>query len=100
MLIMNQTSLKFSPTKRFASISGLALTLFLASGCQMLTYTGPNGEHFTRSSFGANVAIASLSLAAGTNGVQHLELHGYQNDSTQALGVVTEAAVRAALQLK
>ena len=34
---------------------------------------------------------------ADTNGVRRVDLHGYQNDSSQALGAVTEAAVRAAL---
>ena len=97
---MNQTFSKSPPINRLASLSCLALTLFLTNACQVLTYSGPNGEHFSRLSLGANVAIASLAVAAGTNGVQHLELHGYQNDSTQALGVITEAAIRAALQAK
>ena len=72
-------------------------TLF-ACGCQVLTYSSPNGERFSRSSLGATTAIASLTVEADTNGVRHVELHGYTNDSTQALGAVTEAAVRAALQ--
>lgn len=75
----------------------LAATAF-AAGCQVLTYTGPNGEHFTRSSFAGTTAISSLLVEAGTNGIRRVELQGYQNDSTQALGVVTEAAVRAALR--
>lgn len=75
--------------------AAVALT---GTGCQVLTYSGPNGEHFSRSSLGAKTAIASLTVEAGTNGVRRVELRGYTNDSTQALGVVTEAAVRAALQ--
>ena len=70
----------------------------VATGCQVLTYSGPNGERFSRSSFGAMTSIASLSLEAETNGVRRLQLQGYQNDPTQALSIVTEAAVRAALQ--
>jgi hypothetical protein len=69
-----------------------------ATGCQVLTYSGPNGEHFSRSSFGTKTSIAALTLEAGTNGVRRVQLQGYQNDPTQALGIVTEAVVRAALQ--
>jgi len=67
-------------------------------GCQVLAYTSPTGERFTRSSLGANTTIASLRVEADTNGVRRVELRGYQNDSTQALGIITEAAVRGAIQ--
>ena len=70
----------------------------VATGCQVLTYRGPNGERFSRSSFASKTAIASLTLEAETNGIRRVQLQGYQNDPTQALGIVTEAAVRAALQ--
>jgi hypothetical protein len=70
----------------------------LACGCQVLTYTGPNGERFSRRSLGSTTSIASLSVEAGTNGVRRVEMQGYQNDPTRALSTVTEAAVRAALQ--
>src|SRR6266496_980162 len=69
----------------------------LMCGCQVLAYTSPTGERFTRSSLGANTTIASLRVEADTNGVRRVELRGYQNDSTQALGIITEAAVRGAL---
>src|SRR5262249_15958845 len=75
-----------------------SLALALTPGCQLLSYTSPPGDHFTRSSIGANTSIQSLALEAGTNGVRRLELRGYNNDNSQALGAVTEAAVRAALQ--
>ena len=81
-------------------LTSVIVLLLPTCGCQVLTYNGPNGEHFSRSSLGANISISSLSIEAGTNGLQRLDLRGYQNDSTQALGVVTEAAVRAALQAK
>src|SRR3954464_4513702 len=67
-------------------------------GCQVLTYHSPTGERFSRSSLGANTAIASLTVESGTNGLRRVEMQGYQNDSSQALGSVTEAAVRAAIQ--
>jgi hypothetical protein len=66
-------------------------------GCQVLTYTAPTGEHFTRSSLGSKTSIGHLTFEATTNGVRKVELRGYQNDSSQALGVVTDAAVRAAI---
>ena len=40
----------------------------------------------------------ALAVETGTNGIRRVELHGYQNDSSQALGAVTDAAVRAAIQ--
>ncbi len=76
------------------------LTLLIAPllcGCQVLTYTGPSGERFSRVALGNSTALDSLKVEAGTNGVRRVELHGYRNDATQALATVTEAAVRAAL---
>jgi len=81
----------------FPSLASVASAALLC-GCQVLTYSSPNGERFSRSSIGANTSIQSLALEAGTNGVRRLELRGYNNDNSQALGAVTEAAVRAALQ--
>jgi hypothetical protein len=79
---------------RVCFMAGLAACL---CGCQVLTYTGPNGERFVRTTLGTSSAISSLTVEADTNGVRRVELHGYTNDSTQALGTVTEAAVRAAM---
>jgi hypothetical protein len=76
----------------------LALLTLAATGCSLISYTSPTGERFTRSSLGVNTSVSSLSVETGTNGVRRVELRGYQNDSSQALGTVTEAAVRAALQ--
>ena len=82
----------------FKVLAWLALLTVLATGCQVLTYTGPHGERFSRSSFGSTTSISSLSVEADTNGLRRVELRGYTNDSTTALGAVTEAAVRAAIQ--
>ena len=76
----------------------LTLVTVIACGCQVLSYTGPNGERFTRGTFGATTAISSLTVEADTNGLRRVELRGYTNDAMQALGTVTEAAVRAAIQ--
>jgi hypothetical protein len=80
-----------------SSILAASLTLLL-TGCTVLSYTGPNGERFSRSSLGATTSIASLCLESSSNGVRRVELRGYQSESAQALGAVTEAAVRAAIQ--
>jgi hypothetical protein len=76
----------------------LFVAALLTSGCQVVRYVGPNGERFSRLSFGATTAISALTLTGDTNGVRRLELQGYQNDSSRALGAVTEAAIRAAIQ--
>lgn len=72
--------------------------LLALCGCQVLSYSGPSGEHFTRTSFAANTTISSLRVEADTNGLRRVELKGYQNDSTQALSAITDAAVKAAIQ--
>jgi hypothetical protein len=84
--------------------AGLA-ALLLAVGvsvcaCTVLTYSGPNGERFARSSLGSSVGIDSLEVEADTNGIRRVRMEGYRNDSNQALTTVTEAAVRAALQAR
>jgi hypothetical protein len=71
--------------------------MLLCTGCQVLTYSSPTGERFSRSSFGANTSIHSLSVESTTNGVRKVHLNGYQNNSTEALGAVTDAAVKAAI---
>jgi hypothetical protein len=75
-----------------------AAVLLATAGCTVLTYTAPTGERFTRGSLGANTSISSLAIEATTNGVRRVELRGYQNDSSQALSAVTEAAVKAAIE--
>jgi hypothetical protein len=81
----------------FAALALSALAL-LATGCTVLTYHSPTGEHFTRSSLGANTSLQSLAFEATTNGLRRVDLRGYQTDQNQALGTITEAAVKAAIQ--
>ena len=80
------------------SVFCFLLSTFLLTGCQVLTYTSPTGERFTRSSLGATTSIASLSVESTTNGVRRVELRGYTNDSAQTLGIITRAAISAAIQ--
>src|SRR6266481_8596629 len=79
---------------------GLGCSMFalLLCGCQVLTYSSPTGERFTRSSLGSTTSLSSLSVVADTNGLRRVELRGYTNDSANTLGLVTEAAVKAAIQ--
>ena len=97
---MNTRPRTFRFARQGSPLRQLALPVvigLLATGCQVLTYTGPNGEHFSRTSLGATTTLASLTVEADTNGIRRVELRGYTNDTAQALGTVTEAAVRAAL---
>jgi len=96
---LHNSSLTPHPFRRHRSLATLLTLLTLPiTGCQMLTYTSSTGESFTRASLGANTSLSSLSVEAGTNGVRRVEMRGYQNDGTQALGAVTDAAVKAAIQ--
>jgi hypothetical protein len=96
---MKRTTSKLTQLTQLTRLTLLTLLAALAAtGCTVLSYRAPTGERFTRSSLGANTSVSSLTVEAATNGVRRVELHGYQNDSSQALGTVTEAAVRAALQ--
>ena len=84
-------------TTRQLSVTLLSLLAATVCGCQMVSYHSPSGETFSRSALGVNVSISSLSVETGTNGMRHVEMRGYQNDTSQTAGVVTEAAVKAAL---
>ncbi len=77
---------------------GLGLLAAALSGCTMVTWTGPGGERFSRGSIGASTSLSALSVETGTNGIRRIEVRGYQNENSQALGTVTEAAVKAAIQ--
>jgi hypothetical protein len=87
---------RFRVLRVFSGLTCVCLPLCI-TGCQVLTYSSPTGERFTRSSLGANTSIHSLTVESGTNGIRKVHLNGYQNDTSQALGAVTDAAVRAAI---
>ena len=72
----------------------------LCTGCTTISYTSPAGERFSRVALGANTTLTALEIETGTNGVRQVRLQGYQQDASEALGSVTEAAVRAAIQAK
>jgi hypothetical protein len=81
-----------------STLPTLLTLLTICAGCSMVTYTSPSGERFMRSSIGANTSVSSLAVESDTNGVRRVQMQGYQNDASQALSAVTEAAVKAALQ--
>ena len=84
--------------KKLAAYLTHLTLLTLLTGCTVLTYSSPTGERFTRSSLGSTTSLNSLSVVTETNGLRRVELRGYKNDSSQALGIVTETAVRTAIQ--
>lgn len=77
-----------------ASFFGMAAAL---CGCQVLSYRGPQGERLIRACLGGNTSLSSLAVERGADGIQRVELRGYRSDTAQAMGTVTEAAVRAAI---
>jgi hypothetical protein len=77
--------------------SAICILPLLTAGCTLMSYTSPTGEHFSRTSLGANTSLHSLAFDASTNGLRRVEVRGYAADNAQALGTVTEAAIRAAL---
>jgi hypothetical protein len=96
---MKRIQITKAPSLKLPLTLALAATV-LTSGCTVLTYRGQAGETFSRVALGSTTAISSLTFESDTNGLKRVELQGYSNDSNQALGTVTEAAVRAALQPK
>jgi len=96
--LSGKTIMNVKTTCRFTRFTLLAVLAAALAGCTVLTYTGPSGERFSRSSLGATTAISALKVETGTNGLRRIDMQGYQSDSNQALGTVTEAAVRAAVR--
>ena len=81
-----------NPLPRFPWLL-LPLCSLLLCRCPMMTNRAPTGERFTRTNLGTTTSIASLAVES-TNGVRKVELGGYQNDCTKALGAVTDAALK------
>lgn len=81
-----------------ARVGLFALCLAVCAGCTVVTYRNPAGETFSRLAVGSRTTLSGLEIETGTNGLRRVNLRGYQQESTQALGTLTEAAVRAALQ--
>jgi hypothetical protein len=78
-------------------VSTVLAVAFACTGCQALRYTGPSGERFSRVVIGTQTTLSELEVRTDTNGLRTIRLQGYQSDSSRALGVITEAAVRGAI---
>src|SRR5437899_11916857 len=74
------------------------VTLTITCGCQVLTYTGPNGERFKRLSVATTTSLTSVTVETGSNGLRRVEVHGYRHDLSQTLATVAESAARGAVQ--
>ena len=83
---------------RVPNILCVAAVLFVTAGCSTVRYTSPSGEKFARTSFGGKTAVNFLSVERQTNGAAKIVLKGYGQDQVEALGVVTDAAVSAAIK--
>jgi hypothetical protein len=77
------STINHQPAKRLLAIPFLALCV---TGCTILSYQSPTGEHFTRSSLGSKTSIAHLTFEANTNGVRKLQLKGYDTRFGPILG--------------
>jgi len=97
MLADSDFDLGASLVIRHSSLVIATTATCLLTACSSLSYTSPTGEKFSRISLGANTSLHSLAFEANTNGLRRVRLQGYQEDNSQALGIVTEAAVRGAL---
>lgn len=79
-------------------MKSIALICLLLTGCTHTSYIGVNGERFSRWQLGSLTAVGRLKITPQTNAPPIVELEGYNNDSLQAIGAVTEAAVRGAVK--
>ncbi len=76
-------SVKNSGPRSAFAVGCLVLGVLLLCGCQVLTYSSPTGERFSRSSLGANTSLQSLAVEANTN-VRRVELFKGRNPFNQA----------------
>jgi uncharacterized protein YceK len=75
----------------------LMLCIMLScSGCTVTKWTNGN-ESFSRTSFGITSTAQKISVSV-TPTTRTLTVTGYQNNGTESLGAVTEAAVTAAIK--
>jgi hypothetical protein len=68
----------------------LLVGLLMISGCQLLSYTTPQGETFTRFSFGPDVMFQGLHVAKSPT-TMSVDIQGYKSESHQALETVSQA---------
>jgi hypothetical protein len=70
-----------------------ALALLACAGCTSIQYGDVRyTSMFNRKSF------SELDITVKSDGSKTLKLRGYRNDQVEALGIITEAAVRGAMK--
>lgn len=74
----------------------IGVLMFAGCGCTVTKWTN-GSESFSRTSFGVTSTAQKISVSV-TPTTRTLTVTGYQNNGTEALGVVTEAAVSAAIK--
>ena len=75
-------------------MKALLMLPLAALGCQSFCYETPDGERFTRASFGQRLAISELVIEQGSNGIRRVMLKGYNSDISEQLSAVAEGAAR------
>jgi hypothetical protein len=54
----------------------LTVLTLSTTACQVVSYTGPHGEHFSGSSFASKTSIQSLSVEITTTAIDRVDLRG------------------------
>jgi len=76
----------------------LLLLAFVALGCTCREITLPGGVSYKSTRFGVKEDFADIAFTQQTNGAAALRVQGVKSDLVTGLGVVTEAAVSAAVK--
>jgi len=76
----------------------LTLLLAAAAGCAHREITLPGGVSYKSTRFGVKEDFADINFTQQTNGAAALRVQGVKSDLVTGLGVVTEAAVSAAVK--
>jgi hypothetical protein len=74
-------------------IALFCIVLFICTGCTSVKY----GEA-SYTSFLNRKSISELEITVTESGAKKIRLKGYTNDQVEALGIVTQAAVSAAMK--
>lgn len=81
---------------QMAAVAGWLLAVVLLTGCSTVSYTGPDGERFSRRTFLSSTKVGQAVLVRpdGTR----IELIGYGSDQVSGAALIAEAAARGAVQ--
>ena len=79
--------------RAIATLTMWVMFAAVLTGCVRTHVKSPSGWEFSRTAFGNNTQVGSVTIT--TNG--SVTIHGYANDQAQAIGVAIDAAVKAAV---